>query len=239
MSLYNTSQLFGFEVANMVSSGLSLIGASAMGIFYIIVQSLTIISSLATSIIYIRPWLQNSRADEKILFSMCLVSIIGSLAMVQNQQVLKDQTLCQIQATLLQYAVLSLPIFNLCQSFNFWYILTEGKTPGKFSWIYLTCGFLVPLIASLYGVVTGVFGNALIWCWIKKSSMDMRYALFYAPLWLCIVVGIIFTFLGVRKVYAIEKQGNISNYKHTRTASKAFLYGLVFVIVWVPGTVRF
>lgn len=31
MSLYNSSQLFSFQVANMISAGLSLIGASAMG----------------------------------------------------------------------------------------------------------------------------------------------------------------------------------------------------------------
>lgn len=169
---------------------------------------------------------------------MCLVSIIGSLAMVQNQQVLTNTTMCQIQATLIEYAVLALPIFNLCQSFNFWYILTEGKTPGKFSWIYLSCGFLVPLIAAFYGLFAGLYGPSLIWCWITKAHQEWRYIIFFAPLWMCIAVGIVLTFLGVRKVYHIEKQGMITNYTHTRTASKAFLYGLVFVVVWVPGTVR-
>lgn len=222
MASYTPSELSSFEMAILISSGLSLVGASTM----------------ATCIIFPKPWLQNSRADEKILFSMCLVSIVGALAMIQNHQVVENNLLCQVQATILQYAVQSLPIFNLCQSFNFWYILTEGKTPGKFSWIYLSCGFIIPLISAIGALLGGLYSNAVIWCWISKKHSDFRYALFYAPLWISIAFGIIFTYLGVRKVYSIEKQGMITNYKHTRTASKAFLYGLVFVITWTPGTIN-
>ena len=217
---YTSAELFQFQLANMISSGLTLIGASVMG----------------TCILYHKPWLKDSRNDEKILFSMCVVSLFGAFAMVQNQQVLTDPFMCQVQASLIEFAVMALPMFNLAQAVNFWYILSEGRTPHHYVWAYMGLCLLVPLIFTVYALQVKAFGNAIIWCWIVKARNDLRYILFFGPLWICIFFSILFTGFGVRKVFTIEKQNMVHNYHHTRTASKAFLYGLVFVISWLPGT---
>ena len=156
-----------------------------------------------------------------------------------------------IQLTNLKFrSVSTLPFLNACQSFNFYYILSGRKSTSTLFWIYFAICLLVPLASVAILIGEHGFGPAVIWCWIEHDRPFLRYALFFIPLWICIFIGILFTFLGVRKVWIVERKVVCSNqsistlspsqmlksYQHTRTASKAFLYGLVFVIVWIPGT---
>jgi hypothetical protein len=42
--------------------------------------------------------------------------------------------------------------------------------------------------------------------------------------------------LAVHHVYSVEKAVARKDYDFTRTVSKVLLYGMVFVICWIPGT---
>ena len=225
----NQQQLFIIQVATMIAASLTLLGSVYMN----------------TSLFLEKPFLYGSRTDQKLLYLMASASIGGAFALIQNQQVLDKPVLCQIQAIFIQLAASCLPFLNACQSFNFYYILS-GYQKGKkdnFVWIYVGICLLFPIGSISFLLSEHALGPAFIWCWILHDRPDLRYGLFFIPLWTCIIVGVIFTFLGVRKVWIVERkalkctsQPTLKSYQHTRAASKAFLFGLVFVIVWIPGT---
>lgn len=127
------------------------------------------------------------------------------------------------------------PIFDLALSINFWYILCKGGVPKHFTSIYMSLGLVIPTICMLIGLFLNSYGNSTLWCWIVNSRNDLRYGIFYIPLWGMIAASLCFTALGVRTVFLTEKSSGLKTYQHTRTACKAFLYALCFVITWTGG----
>lgn len=73
-------------------------------------------------------------------------------------------------------------------------------------------------------------------CWINISRSDLRYSLFYIPLWITFAISAIFTTLFVVIVYRVELGSNPSEMALTRSASLGYLYAIFFLISWIPAT---
>jgi hypothetical protein len=108
---YTQWQYSALQYTTISSTALSLTGSIAMGI--------TILSD--------RPFLKTATRGEIILFFMAIISTIGSFSTMQSVQTFEKPILCQTQASIFQFAINALPLFNLMHSLNFYYILS-----GKF-----------------------------------------------------------------------------------------------------------
>ena len=223
---FTTDQLATITTVTMISSALS-----ALGSLYLIITIWRKNSSI-----------NSTSSNERFLFMIAVVSLIGSTAFGQSTTAISSPARCLIQGSLIEFTVNALPLLGLGQAISFWMILSGYKKPYYYDWAAAFIAVLVPTIFVLYCLGANVIGDSIIWCWIVKSRTDLRYILFYALLWVNVLGVFVFTFMGVRQVFKAERNlANVQNkpkqsYRYTANACKAFFYGLAFVVVWTPGS---
>jgi hypothetical protein len=220
----NSNQLYALQVTLMIGSSLSFAGSLAMMI-HILKRS---------------PMLKKASISQQLLFLLALTAFIGSPAMFLNRFVINNTGLCQAQGYSIQFTVLAMPILCLCVSLHFYMILTNRCAPlregNRYLYISLALGIGLPFVLATATQLDNAFGNALIWCWVVKARDDLRYIMFYIPLWIIIIMGVALNAFTIIHVHSVEKAVARKEFTITRNASKVLLYGMVFVICWIPGT---
>jgi hypothetical protein len=218
------ARLYTLQVTLMIGASLSFVGSLFMMVHILIRH----------------PMLQKASTGPQLLFLFALTSFIGSPAMFLNRFLVNNTGLCQAQGYTLQLTVLAMPILCVCISFHFYLILTNRgaqlRQGNRYLYLSMALGLGIPIVLATATQLDNAFGNALIWCWIVRARDDLRYIMFYVPLWIIIFMGITLNFLAVLHVYSVEKAVARASYTFTRNASKVFLYGMVFLICWIPGT---
>ena len=213
---FSDDELFSIRIATVISSVLSAIGSA-----YVILS------------LYHRAI---QRSHERYVFTMAIVSLVGSFAFIQSNFVVGQPLLCTVQASLIEFTVNTLPLLGVTQAVNFWAILSDKEIPKAYDGFMIMVSILMPTLFVFGCLWVNALGDSLIWCWIVKSRTDLRYGLFYIPLWVNIFLCVLFTFLGVRQVFLVEKRVTLGHFRYTATASRAFFYGLAFIVTWIPGT---
>ena len=222
---FSPDQLNLLQTAATTSSALSLVGS-----MYLLVAIWTKNHSIETT-----------SSNERLLFVMSIVSIIGSCAFGQGQFTFQQPALCLVQASLVEFTVNALPLLGLTQAINFYLILSGKQKPILYDFLMIFLSLLIPTGLVLYGLSAGLFGPAVNWCWITKVYVKERYFLFYVLLWINIVLVFVFTSLGVKQVFNTEKKiscksSSKTKFKYTANACKSFVYAAVFIITGIPGT---
>jgi uncharacterized membrane protein YidH (DUF202 family) len=205
-------------------------------------SSLSFIGSLCmmVHILMRHPMLRKVSTGPQLLFLLAFTAFTGAPFMFLNRFVVGNKGLCQAQGYSIQFTVLAMPILCLCISLHFYLILTNRgaqlREGNRYLYLSMALGLGIPFVLATATQLDEAFGNALIWCWIVKARDDLRYIMFYIPLWIIILMGIVLNIFAVLHVRSVEKAVARKQYIFTRNASKVFLYSMVFVICWIPGT---
>ncbi|GAP83441.1 putative G-protein coupled receptor [Rosellinia necatrix] len=137
----------------------------------------------------------------------CLIGYSGVLAG-------SDSHLCQAQAFMFELFMQSDPWWSFAMAVNVYMVFFFSANPNSFLrywYAYFLVCYGIPFIPALWLLLahdkTGapVYGDATIWCWIGKSSSDLRIYTYYLPIWVCIVLSsLIYVAVG----YYVFKQRN-------------------------------
>ncbi|KAF2202894.1 family A G protein-coupled receptor-like protein [Delitschia confertaspora ATCC 74209] len=101
--------------------------------------------------------------------------------------------LCQFQGVLIQWFLMADSLWTFCMASNVWLTFFRGYNARQLRSLekyYLLVCYGVPFLpAFIYLMVDavghrGIYGDAVIWCWVSKEWDWMRIAFFYAPVWL-------------------------------------------------------
>lgn len=119
------------------------------------------------------------------------------------------------------------------------YLLSGRQIPKTLFFTFLSLSFIVPILMTIVCNYFGMFGPGDLICWISKDFYWFRYSLYYAPLLVDNVVGLVFIILGLVKVCHFDKgKLRITHKKHIASAFKASLYGALFVVIILALTVN-
>ena len=137
-------------------------------------------------------------------------------------------------ASIAQFSINSLPLFNTLHSINFWFLLSGRQIPQVLFNTFLAFSFLGPIAMTAFCFYFDLFAPGALSCWISKDYMWARYALYYGPLFVDNVVGLVFIVWGIAKVCHFEKGSlKITHKKHIASAFKGSLYGALFVVILI------
>ncbi|OJD23124.1 hypothetical protein ACJ73_05520 [Blastomyces percursus] len=108
-------------------------------------------------------------------------------------------SLCRCQAFLLQWFLPTNALWILCMAINVYLTTSHKYRPSelkRLEWRYFIMCYGVPLIPAFAFLFVEtkasgpVYGAAVIWCWIRPEWQAFRFAFFYGPIWLTIVMTI-------------------------------------------------
>ncbi|EQL29318.1 hypothetical protein, variant 2 [Blastomyces dermatitidis ATCC 26199] len=108
-------------------------------------------------------------------------------------------SLCRCQAFLLQWFLPTNALWILCLAINVYLTASHKYRPSelkRLEWRYLIMCYIVPLIPAFAFLFVEtkasgpVYGDAVIWCWIRPEWQAFRFAFFFGPIWLTIIMTI-------------------------------------------------
>ncbi|KLJ10350.1 hypothetical protein EMPG_14259 [Blastomyces silverae] len=108
-------------------------------------------------------------------------------------------SLCRCQAFLIQWFLPTNALWILCMAINVYLTASHKYTPSelkRLEWRYLIMCYIVPLVPAFAFLFVEtkasgpVYGAAVIWCWIRPEWQAFRFAFFYGPIWLTIIMTI-------------------------------------------------
>ncbi|EEH45260.2 uncharacterized protein PADG_01410 [Paracoccidioides brasiliensis Pb18] len=115
--------------------------------------------------------------------------------------------LCHVQAFILQWFLPANSLWIFCMALNVYltsfrrYRPTELK---RLEWRYFILCYLIPFIPAFIFLfirtrVRGpVYGDAIMWCWIRPEWKALRFAFFYGPVWFVVIITVsILTYAGI------------------------------------------
>jgi G protein-coupled glucose receptor regulating Gpa2 len=115
---------------------------------------------------------------------------------------------CTLQGFFTSFGVTS-SFYNASISLYFLLVIRYGWKESQIKKIEPLL-HIVPLFwgfgTSFAGLKPGIFGNAYLWCWIKKSSNVYRWAFFYGPLWTMIFLVTAMSTMIYQYVHQLEKR---------------------------------
>jgi len=98
---------------------------------------------------------------------------------------------CYAQGFLLQFSQNGIFIWITCIAVNLYRVVCLNK-PTEREWIFYKIGILWPILTALIPLSSNAYGPAGIWCWLTRSAgQPYRWALFYIPLFIQIIVVIV------------------------------------------------
>ncbi|OJD17018.1 hypothetical protein AJ78_02862 [Emergomyces pasteurianus Ep9510] len=110
-----------------------------------------------------------------------------------------DSGLCRCQAFLLQWFLPTNSLWIFCMAFNVYLTLSHRYRPSdlkRLEWRYFIICYLIPFAPALTFLFVQtkangpVYGNAVLWCWIRPEWKAFRFAFFFGPIWLLIIITI-------------------------------------------------
>ncbi|OAX83545.1 hypothetical protein ACJ72_02090 [Emergomyces africanus] len=110
-----------------------------------------------------------------------------------------DSGLCRCQAFLLQWFLPTNAFWTFCMTLNVYLTLTHRYRPSdlkRLEWRYFLICYLIPFVPALAFLFVQtkangpVYGNAVLWCWIRPEWKAFRFAFFFGPIWLLIIMTI-------------------------------------------------
>ena len=102
----------------------------------------------------------------------------------------------------------------------------------------------LPLVLALLPLTQGlsVYGASGSWCWIRAAFPGWIFAIFYAPLWLCMFLNVLVHVRIKARLEAMIRGGAAST--DAATAAKLALvierlkwYPFVLIVVWAPASI--
>ncbi|KAK4163337.1 hypothetical protein QBC43DRAFT_173797, partial [Cladorrhinum sp. PSN259] len=144
-------------------------------------------------------------APNCFILCSCVANVFGAAAAIVARGGIqlvssgRSDALCQTQAFLLQTFTQSDPWWSFAMTVKVLIVFTKGPNPNYFKkWWWLNCliCFGGPSISAIILLVTGRYGDAGNWCWIKPEDSDLRVLAFFIPVWICIF-GSLLIYIGV------------------------------------------
>ncbi|KKZ64621.1 hypothetical protein EMCG_09475 [[Emmonsia] crescens] len=127
-----------------------------------------------------------------------------------------DSGICRCQAFLLQWFLPTNALWIFCMALNV-YLTSSHRFRSselkRLEWLYFIICYLIPLVPALTFLFVQtkangpVYGNAVLWCWIRPEWMAFRFVFFYGPIWLIIIITI--SILLYEGIEVISKQKKI------------------------------
>ena len=68
---------------------------------------------------------------------------------------------------------------------------------------YHLIGWTYPIVSGAMGWMAGLYAPLGPWCWVKAEYSGLRLAIYYIPLWCCMVYNAIVVAMVVRKIFKV------------------------------------
>jgi len=95
-------------------------------------------------------------------------------------------TTCHLQGFFTQNSIIS-SFYNASLSVYFYLVIVRHWKEDELQRIERVWLHGIPLLAglttSILGLILGVYGDALLWCWVSDEYQVFRWAAYYGPLW--------------------------------------------------------
>ncbi|KAK8191160.1 uncharacterized protein BKA78DRAFT_313546 [Phyllosticta capitalensis] len=182
-STMNSKQVYGIEVAERVGSSISLVSTLiifvtfwAFPIFRKPINRLIVYASVGN-----------------ILTNIATIMSIGPITADHGAT-----AQCRFQGFLIQMFMPADAFWTFCMALNVYLTFFKNSTSRdlrKYEKYYILACYGIPFIPAILYIIldvtmdTGIYGPAVLWCWVSSSHEWMRIAFFYAPVWLVILAN--------------------------------------------------
>jgi G protein-coupled glucose receptor regulating Gpa2 len=193
--------------------------------------TLSVLFSLLIIVIISRDKNRHSRTYHRLLLSISMVDMSsGFWLSLSTWPIPSDSTVlwsvgndrtCTVQGFFTNFAITS-SFYHTSLALYFLLVVRYGWKEHQIQKIepYL---LVIPLLwgfgTSIAGLGLGIFGNAILWCWIERTYNMYRWAFFYGPLWTMIVLVTIMSILIFQHVLKLER----TTMKYQQDVEKQFI----------------
>ncbi|CAJ1966365.1 unnamed protein product [Cylindrotheca closterium] len=101
-----------------------------------------------------------------------------------------NELTCLIQGTFVQFSIAP-PIYNFCLALYYMLVVKykySEKQVKKIEPYMHALPNMVGIGTALFGLFHGIYGSALLWCWIEPDDTQFRWEMYYIPLWIVIIL---------------------------------------------------
>ncbi|KAL6860804.1 G-protein coupled receptor protein [Trichoderma novae-zelandiae] len=158
-----------------------------------------------------------SKSINRLVFYASFGNLLSDIAIIMSRDFIDNPNSagCQIQAFMIQVFLSSDVLWTLAMAINVYltfYHKYEARDVRKLEPVYLICCYGIPLIpgfALLFAKDHNgvrIYGPAIAYCWISSDWALLRILVFYAPIWVAILVIFGIYIRAGRTIYKVRKQ---------------------------------
>ncbi|KAI9050671.1 hypothetical protein LZ554_005826 [Drepanopeziza brunnea f. sp. 'monogermtubi'] len=151
---------------------------------------------LITSFILFKPFRTLSNT---LIFYASFANLFANVAALIGGSALTNLNggLCQFQGFLLEMFMLSDPLWSCAMAFNVYLVFFHRYDADRLKrlyWLYGAMCYGIPFIPAMFCLFYRtkekgrMYGNATLWCWIDNDWAPFRIYVYYAPIWISILV---------------------------------------------------
>lgn len=114
---------------------------------------------------------------------------------------------CNVQGFFTQLGIAS-SFYNAMLSFHYVLVIRynwKERDLKRVEWAFHCIPVLWSITSAICGLALGVYGNALLWCWVEARFDRFRWIAFYGPLWCMIFIVTINCLLIMEYVCRVER----------------------------------
>ena len=179
----------------------------------------------------------------KLITVLSLFDLINSVAfIIPTYQTYDSDPKCQIQAALLNFSSFGGLVWTTFMAV-FLHQAIQNRNPVTEK-TFRVCLIIISLISALnsaiplFAVKNGAYGKTKGWCWIKDPISNLRYGLFFIPLFIIILTNL-FIYVKVKKMIGRVFQGESSDLKSVKKLkNKLLFYPVIIIVCYLPYAIK-
>ncbi|PNY26826.1 Cyclic AMP receptor 2 [Tolypocladium capitatum] len=171
---------------------------NAIGIMERTCSAVSLLGSIFTIVTFSCSSAFHEKPINRLVFFASFGNMMANVATLISNAYLNrlDSVGCQAQAMLIQWFMFADTGFMLAMAINVYltfYRKFDAKRLRQIEPVYLLACYGVPFIPALLFLFIKhngerVYGDATLWCWISKDVEYLRFASFYGPIWVVILI---------------------------------------------------
>eukprot|EP00834_Sanchytrium_tribonematis_P002268 NODE_66_length_25735_cov_0.318497.p14 type:complete len:300 gc:universal NODE_66_length_25735_cov_0.318497:5706-6605(+) len=172
----------------------------------------------------------------RIILYISLVDIIGSINFFVGPWAFGNAAACQLQGFIVEMFI-AIPLWNIAHATNVLVRVIYGWHAEKANGLeiyYHVFAWSIPTIGGIIGLARQVYEPVSSWCWYGPQSVDLRFATFYAWVFLSMIISV-----GVAisvTVHVKKLQENSSKSKAYLAGKRQILYSGAILITFGPSS---